>query len=98
MSAWLGYWAAWVLIVYGIMAGFVLAAFGIVRQSEVMGGLAVLFGVPAAFMAFVAAAFAAELGRPERPLPRKARRQLRDERARITLAAEIKRMEREAGL
>ena len=90
--------AAWTLV--GALVAFTVFA-GIVAiwlESDRLGYTCAVTGTAGLFGAIGMGAATDFNGVPARNLPRAARRQLRDEQDRIRLAAEIARMEREAGL
>lgn len=90
-----GLWAAW-----GVTVALALtfAMIGIWFDSDKAGSTAGVFGLPALFGLVGLIPMTVVDGIPPRGLPRSARRQLRDEQARIALEAAIARAEREAGI
>lgn len=97
MSAHTWWVAAWVSTAALIAAVPVLLVAGIWEGSWRIAGMGLVLS-PFAIGAGTVMEIWSSGDRPERPLPRRDRKRLREEESRIRVAAEIKRMEQEAGL
>ena len=92
--AWAAGWVGLALLLPTILGLWIA---GIWTHSDRLGATGGVLLIPL-IGGTIAMSIWSEDSMPARNLPRAARRQLRDEESRIRLAAEIARMEREAGL
>lgn len=98
MSTWHLWMAGWVITFCNATGAFVAGLAASITESGRLGGVTGVFAVTAFLVGFGTLLSAIE-GAPKRPTYSKAdRTRLRDEQRRIDVDAEIRRMEREAGL